>query len=200
MNLFAEKRIEDLFNQTDLKLQEYINSLSEESILSYETTSLVDDIFTRYQIRTDIKISDENVTTDIKLENPNDIYGRIIPGRSKEVVVYYTFQINGDYQFLMYQPQTHSSWTFKTTVNPASLIIPIRTGYFNSDLPSDRIQDVKTKIDEYLCKINHILLQIKTECSNYNLAMRNKISVLLENRKDNLLRLKKMQRDLNPYN
>ncbi len=205
MKLFAEYRIEHLFQERDAKIDSYLKSMSDKSIIAANTCELADEIVGRYSISCNLEIITENVEPKVYMVRipaaallpEQRMFAR--ESHYEVAAVDYNFGLKGNSEILKYQPTTYSHWSIEGSVTNSSLIITIVTRYANLNLNEQTEQFVTNTIQTAIHKIRQNISNIQADCEKYNSNLRDRVVSVIEETKRRLNITQEQKGRLNPF-
>lgn len=205
MKLFAENRIEDLFKEKDAEIDNYLKSMSDETIITADTNDLANDIVNRYSISCDLEIITKNVEPRVYMVRipttallpEQRMFAR--ESHYEVAAVDYTFGLKGNSKLLRYQPTTYDHWSIESSVNNSSLTITIVTSYANLNLSEQTEQLVTSTIQTTINKIQQNISNIRANCEKYNSDLLGRVTSCIEETKRRLNIAQEQKGRLNPF-
>lgn len=205
MKLFAEYRIEHLFQERDAKIDSYLKSISDESIIAANTSELADEIVRRYSISCNLEITTENVEPEVHMVRipaaallpEQRMFAR--ESHYEVAAVDYTFGLKGNSEILKYQPTTYSHWSIEGSVTNSSLTITIVTQYANLNLNEQTEQFVTSTIQTAIHKIQQNISNIQADCEKYSSNLQGRVVSVIEETKRRLNIAQEQKGRLNPF-
>jgi len=195
MRIFKELSIKQLFIAADKNIIKEIQGLPEQKLLESDLDALANEIAKKNRINTELSISTENVTTEIKMEP--------IPKMSKYFVatVRYGFPVKGNVELFKYQPlkQSRIGEIRGELTNKGLLTIIIGTRWSTPDLDEKTEKSVTAQITSQIEDINSNIERVKEEVQTFNDSLFDGILPILTNLKSEIVEKNKRRDRLNPF-
>ena len=174
INLFSEKRIEDLFFENDRAYERDIDKNFSTLELQKGAEYLARKFFLKYEINVP-KLDFANIDNEINLEG---VLGSRFPGQFlirnpheviKIVVVTYAIPFTGDSELLKYSPRRFHPSSIQVAIenNLLKFKIPL-FDYMNIELPDNKKQELLVKCNQICDKIIGEIKNLENECNDYN--------------------------------
>lgn len=201
MNLFRQKRVEQLFAETYERLRVEINNISIPDVedLNDKARQLTE----KYKVEIP-SIHKEGITSSLNLEDSDEhIYQEnayaSYPRKDVVATATFTVPITGNEDFFGLLPTMYSQNSFLALVSGESLKFKIRTGYVRLELSEEWKEFIKKTSINAVEFIETNLKNLATDFDKFNIGLFPEILQALEERKKDWIKKKEIDRDINPF-
>lgn len=201
MNLFHQKRVEQLFAEIYERLRVEINNIDIANVedLNDKSRQLAE----KYKV--DIpSIHKDGITSSLNLEDMDEhVYQEnayaSYPRKDVVATATFTVPITGDGDFFGLVPTTYTQNSFSALISGESLKFKIRTGYVRMELSEDWKEFIKRTSINAVEQIETNLKNLATDFDKFNTGLFPQILQALEERKKDCIKKKEIERDINPF-
>ncbi|MCF8233242.1 MAG: hypothetical protein K9G67_04760 [Bacteroidales bacterium] len=191
--LFNSEPLSNHLQNVMVQINESISQYKKNDYKNLGIDELREGLICKYQID-EIGIDPSSVKEPKPIMKPDNRAGK------DAVFVEYSIPISGPTELFACKPKDNSEKPINGEIKDGYIIIECNTAYFNIDLP-DRVRTkVRQDITQLVEKINTEIDRVNKDIKEFNESLPSYIHDKLKQRLDQIIKIEKQNKDLNPFN